>query len=117
MRNGDFTGLRAGQREELIDHPRQFLELFKLTCEDAPVLFGGAALDQGDFRLAAQNGQGSSQFMRNAGRKLLHFVDGFFKTSKCLIELNREIVEFVTSPSYRKPLMQVCDADLSGSLT
>jgi len=40
MRDLDFAGLGARQRQQLIDHPRQLFEFFQLTAQNAPILFG-----------------------------------------------------------------------------
>ena len=68
----NLSGLRASERQDLVDEPLELVELLELAAEPAALLVVEAGCLQRDLDLAAQRRERRPQLVRQRGAELTH---------------------------------------------
>jgi len=107
----DLTRLSAREREQLIDQPRQPVDLLDLTCGALHLSGIGRRIAKHELDFSAQRRERRAQLVGERRAELLHLANGAFQTGEGLVEGGRHFVELIAGASSGQAMIQGRDAN------
>jgi hypothetical protein len=111
-----FAGVGLGEKHERLDDLAEALDIVHGGLDGFAVFLGGAGVEEGDFELTADAGDGGAEFVGGVDGELAHLFEVVFEAVHHLVEAKDQMLEFIAGAGRGDAELEVVCGDEGGGL-